>query len=147
MTSAATSGPNRRTVLCGLALGVAAPGALAACAPLGRGGQNGGGVGSLKSGTVVGKVSDVPIGGGVLETVNNDVLVLLVAPSPGVIKAFDPTCPHAGATVGAPQGGVITCPAHGSQFNAATGALERGPAQQGLTVVPVTIKGDNVVLA
>jgi Rieske Fe-S protein len=91
-------------------------------------------------------VRDVPVGGGVLETVNNDVLVLLVAPSEGVIKAFDPTCPHAGATVGTPVNGVIACPAHGSQFAAATGALRRGPAPKGLTVVPVTIKGDSIVL-
>ncbi|HEY0807304.1 MAG TPA: hypothetical protein VGD84_19710 [Pseudonocardiaceae bacterium] len=38
-------------------------------------------------------------------------------------------------------------PAHGSQFDPATGALERGPAPRGLTPVPIGIRGANVVLA
>ena len=45
-----------------------------------------------------------------------------------------------------PANGVITCPAHGSQFDPLTGALERGPAPRGLTPVLVAIKGADVVL-
>jgi Rieske Fe-S protein len=52
-----------------------------------------------------------------------------------------------GAIVNVPQGGVITCPAHGSQFNPGTGAVEQGPASTGLTPVAVKIAGQNVVLA
>jgi Rieske Fe-S protein len=129
--------------LCGLTIGLVAPGALAACTVTPVAATT---ISSLPKGTVVGQVRDVPVGGGVLETVNNEVLVLLAAPSAGVIKAYDPTCPHAGATVGTPVNGVITCPAHGSQFDPATGAVERGPAPKGLTMVPVTIKGGNIIL-
>jgi cytochrome b6-f complex iron-sulfur subunit len=136
------TGPTRRQVLCGLALGLVAPGVLAAC-----GAGRVGGAGSAKPGTVLAKVSDVPVGGGLLANAGTDGLVLLTAPAAGEIKAFDPTCPHAGVKVDPPQHGVITCPAHGSQFDATTGALERGPADRGLTPVPIAIKGGNVVLA
>ncbi|MPZ65934.1 MAG: Rieske 2Fe-2S domain-containing protein [Pseudonocardiaceae bacterium] len=40
--------------------------------------------------------------------------------------------PHQGTTVGAPQGGTITCPNHGSQFAAATGEVTNGPAARPL---------------
>ena len=133
--------PNRRQVLCGMAIGLAG-GALAACAP-----TRVGGAGSAKPGTVLAKVGDVPVGGGMLADAGTNGLVLLIASAPGRIHGFDPTCPHAGAKVGPPQHGVITCPAHGSQFDPATGALERGPAPRGLTPVPVAIRGGDVVLA
>ena len=132
---------NRRQVLCGLALG-AVGSALVACTP-GRVG----GAGSAKPGTVLAKVTDVPVGGGLLADAGTNGLVLLTAPAAGQVHGFDPTCPHAGAKVGPPRNGVITCPAHGSQFDPATGALERGPATRGLTPVPVAIKGQNVVLS
>ena len=132
---------NRRQVLCGLALG-AVGGALAACAP-----SRVGGAGSAKPGTVLAKVSDVPVGGGLLADAGTNGLILLTQPTAGEIRAFDPTCPHAGTKVGPPHGDVITCPAHGSQFSATTGALERGPAPRGLTTVPIAIRGADVVLA
>lgn len=123
-------------------MGVLAPGALVACAPTRVGGS-----GSAKPGTVLAKVSDVPVGGGALVNAGTDGLILLTAPKPGQIEAFNPTCPHAGAKVDPPVDNVITCPAHGSQFNATTGALERGPAPNGLTAVPIRVAADQVVLA
>src|SRR3712207_7643099 len=42
--------------------------------------------------------------------------VLVVQPQTGVYRAFDATCPHAGARVDAPDGDTLTCPAHGSTF-------------------------------
>lgn len=137
-----TAGPNRRQVLCGLALGLAAPVVLTACEP-----TRVGGAGSAKPGTVLAKVSDIPVGGGALVDAGTNGLVLLTAPAAGEIKAFNPTCPHAGAKVSPPVRNVITCPAHGSQFNATTGALERGPAPHGLSTVPIRIEAGKVVLA
>jgi thiosulfate dehydrogenase [quinone] large subunit len=56
----------------------------------------------------------------------------------GKFLAFDAVCPHAGCTVAYDQSArVIACPCHGSQFNAATGAVESGPAPTGLK--PITI--------
>ena len=50
---------------------------------------------------------------------------------------------HAGCAVEYDQSAaLIVCPCHGSQFNAATGAVEVGPAATGLK--PITIaKGSN----
>jgi Rieske Fe-S protein len=70
-----------------------------------------------------------------------------VQPSAGEVKAFSATCPHQGVTVAVPQNGTITCPGHGSQFTAATGAVTRGPSTTGLTAVTVKVNGAAVVLA
>lgn len=137
---------NRRTMLCGLAVGLLAPGALAACGT-GSGGQATGAYHAAKSGTTVTTVGAVPVGGGVLAPMGSNGVLLVVQPKQGEIKAYNPTCPHAGATVNPPQGGIITCPLHGSQFNPANGAVERGPAATGLTAVAVRVVGQNIVIA
>ncbi|MHB1534240.1 MAG: Rieske (2Fe-2S) protein [Acidimicrobiales bacterium] len=48
-------------------------------------------------------------------------------------------CPHAGATLsdGPYEDGILTCPAHGSRFDVATGERVRGPADQGLRTYTV----------
>ena len=56
-------------------------------------------------------------------------------------------CPHAGVTVDAPEGGTITCPGHGSIFDATTGDMKKGPATSGLTKVAVEVSGDSIVTA
>jgi Rieske Fe-S protein len=134
----------RRTVLCGLLLGVAAPGALAACDGAG---VRKGGAGDAKPGAVLAKASDIPVGGGALVNSGSNGLLLIDQSAAGQFRAFDPTCPHAGAIVQPPQNGVITCPAHGSQFNPATGALVQGPAPNGLNTVAIRAAGQNVALA
>ncbi|MCP2258608.1 Ferredoxin subunit of nitrite reductase or a ring-hydroxylating dioxygenase [Streptoalloteichus tenebrarius] len=136
---------SRRSVLCGLAVALLAPGALAACGspqPARKGG-----VGDAKPGTRVAAVADVPVGGGRLVDVPGGGRLLLVRPTEAEVRAFDPTCPHLGTLVSEPAKGVVTCPTHGSEFDAASGALRRGPAPQGLTAVPVAVRDDQVVLA
>jgi thiosulfate dehydrogenase [quinone] large subunit len=57
--------------------------------------------------------------------------------------AFDAICPHAGCTVAyQPSVRLIACPCHGSEFNAKTGAVLRGPATYGLTPISM-IRGAN----
>lgn len=130
-------------MLCGAAIGLLAPGTLAACAA-GHTGEVP--FVSSAAGTRLAVVSDVPVGGGTL--VNGPQgKVLLVQPIAGTVKAFDARCPHAGTVVAPPVGGVITCPAHGSRFDGASGALEQGPARTGLALVAVTVSGTDVVLA
>ncbi|HWE87932.1 MAG TPA: Rieske (2Fe-2S) protein [Pseudonocardiaceae bacterium] len=138
------AGLPRRQLLCGLAVGLLAPGVLAAC---GTGTSRVNGVGSAKPGTQVAAVNDIPVGGGNLVNVGTDGYLLVTQPTAGDIKAFDPTCPHLGATVDPPAGGIITCPAHGSEFNPDNGAVERGPATTGLTEVPVRVQAGQIVLA
>ncbi|HEX5401954.1 MAG TPA: Rieske (2Fe-2S) protein [Pseudonocardiaceae bacterium] len=105
-----------------------------------------GGPGNAKPGSVLAKVSDVPVGGGALVGAGTNGLILLTRPKAGEIRGFNPTCPHVGAKVRPPQGNVIRCPAHGSQFNATTGALLRGPAPHGLAEVAITVPAGKVRL-
>ncbi|HEV2780818.1 MAG TPA: Rieske (2Fe-2S) protein [Actinophytocola sp.] len=145
----------RRDVLCGLVVALLAPGALtAACGgsgsgggggstPTGGGGTGGGGAG----GQALAAVADVPEGGGLVVDKPGGGKLLLVRPDADTVKAFNAACPHQGTTVDPPQGGTITCPNHGSQFDGATGAVKKGPAETDLAEVQVKVEGGSVVLA
>ena len=52
--------------------------------------------------------------------------------------AYSLVCTHQGGPVN-PVGGTWTCPVHGAQFNAKTGAAVRPPAQSPLAKLPVKI--------
>jgi cytochrome b6-f complex iron-sulfur subunit len=143
--------PSRRQVLCGLAVALVAPGALAAACGGSNlpasGGPTSGGRTPPQPGGSLAALADVPVGGGTLVDRPGGGQLLLVRPSQGEIKAFDPTCPHQGTTVHPPAAGSITCPSHGSQFDPATGDVRNPPANKGLTAVPVKVVGDKVVLS
>ena len=100
--------------------------------------------GSHPAGTAIGPAKDVPVGGAASFTDprTGDPSIVIQATA-GKFVAFDAVCPHAGCTVEYDQSAaLIICPCHGSQFNAATGAVETGPAATGLN--PITIaKGSN----
>jgi thiosulfate dehydrogenase [quinone] large subunit len=100
--------------------------------------------GSHPAGTAIGAAKDIPVGGSASFTdpSSGDPSIVIQAKA-GKFLAFDAVCPHAGCTVGYDQSaGLIVCPCHGSQFNAATGAVESGPAPTGLK--PITIaQGSN----
>ncbi len=135
------TGPSRRQMLCGLAAAVAAPGVLAACSSPGEYQPGPSGSATTTAAAAAGAsvpLAQVPVGGGVIVTAGRRP-ILVVQPAAGTIKAFKAACPHAGTTVDPPQGGVITCPNHFSQFDAATGALRKGPATTGLTEVPARV--------
>jgi thiosulfate dehydrogenase (quinone) large subunit len=67
----------------------------------------------------------------------------VIQPKAGNFVAFDAVCPHAGCTVGYDHSTAsLVCPCHGSQFNAATGAVKVGPASTGLKSIAVA-KGSN----
>lgn len=53
--------------------------------------------------------------------------VLIVRQSAGQFLALSMQCTHQGCTIGAPSGGIMTCPCHGAQFDL-QGAVVRGPA-------------------
>jgi thiosulfate dehydrogenase (quinone) large subunit len=90
--------------------------------------------GKIPAGTVIGPARDVPVGqaASFTDPATGDPSIV-IRPSSGTFVAFDAVCPHAGCMVGYdPAQQVIICPCHGSQFNAHTGAVEVGPATDGL---------------
>ncbi len=94
----------------------------------------------------LGPSSDVPVGGAAtfIDPASGDP-GLVLQPAAGTFVAFSAICPHAGCTVGfAPSSDIIACPCHGSEFNARTGTVERGPATRGLSSIPVTASDGNL---
>ncbi|MFI5100874.1 MAG: Rieske (2Fe-2S) protein [Actinomycetes bacterium] len=129
---------DRRTVLGGVAvagLAVVAVPALASCS---SGSSAGGGSTTTKV-----KTSDVPVGGGVIESTTG---VVVVQPTAGEFKAYSVVCPHQGCAVDGIANGEITCPCHGSIFKVSDGSVVTGPATQGLTVLPAKVEGSEVVV-
>jgi thiosulfate dehydrogenase [quinone] large subunit len=96
------------------------------------------------SGTEVGPASSVPVGGSASFTdpKSGDPALVIQQPA-GHFTAFDAVCPHAGCTVGyVSSARIIACPCHGSEFDAATGSVLRGPAPTGLTPIKM-VEGSN----
>ncbi len=137
--------PLTRRRLLGL-LGLAGVGGAAtACVTPAR--QTGGG-GTSKPGHKIADASAVPVGTARSFTEpDTGMPAVLYHPDAATFVAFRAVCTHAGCTVQSGSGDVLTCPCHGSQFDAATGAVVRGPAQRPLTKIPVTEKGGVVETA
>ncbi|HZE40321.1 MAG TPA: Rieske (2Fe-2S) protein [Stackebrandtia sp.] len=137
---------SRRGLLCG-AFGVSAAAVLAACGSSSDTGSSGGEGDKQDSkddnkDKAVAKVADIPVGGGIAAG-----SLILTQPKKGTVVAFNRACTHEGFKVNAPKDGVITCPKHGSQFKAADGSVEHGPAASPLKKVKVTVKNGGVYQA
>ena len=100
--------------------------------------------GAAPSGTAIGPSSGVPVGGSATFTdpASGDPS-LVIQQTAGDFVAFDAVCPHAGCTVAYQRSAqLIACPCHGSEFDAGTGDVIRGPATRGLTPISVTKGSD-----
>jgi Rieske Fe-S protein len=132
---------SRRTLLAAGAAGAGAT-ALAACSS-GRGPTDGGAA-KNQSGLVLAKLVDVPVGRAVAVQLPDGSPAVVARPTPSTATCFSAICTHQGCTV-APQGDKLTCPCHGSKFNALTGAVLTGPASTPLHRVGVKVAGGKVV--
>ncbi|WP_433302860.1 Rieske (2Fe-2S) protein [Actinoplanes sp. CA-030573] len=164
----AGTGSTRRLVLLG-AGAVGATAVLAACgtnsgstntngtdfsnnpAPAGSGAANAGGSGDDKGddssggstgGNALATTGDIPQGGGIITAD-----YVITQPQAGQYKAFSKVCTHQGCDVSKVEGGVITCPCHGSKFSIDTGEPTTGPATKPLAETKVKVDGDNIVKA
>lgn len=63
--------------------------------------------------------------------------VLVVRVASGQYQALSSVCTHQGCTVSTFDGSRLTCPCHGSQFNA-SGTVAKGPATSALRAFPTT---------
>lgn len=138
--------PTRRTVLAAAGLAGIGAAALAGCGGGGDdAGGSGGDAGGGDGGTI--SVSDVPVGGGVINAAQR---VVVTQPAEGEFKAFSAVCPHEGCLVSRVADGTITCSTpcgHGSSFDASTGAVKTGPATRGLSPMTVTASGDTLTVS
>jgi Rieske Fe-S protein len=98
--------------------------------------------GNAAGGAVLAAVADVPKGGGVIK---GDYVI--TQPAAGQFKAFSKICTHQGCDVNKIDGGVISCPCHGSQFSIEDGSVQGGPAPKPLPETKVKLNGKNVVKA
>lgn len=97
---------------------------------------------SSGGGTVLGPVSDVPVGGGKVFT---DAKVVVTQPTAGTYKGFSAVCTHQGNPIGSVEGGQIVCPFHNSHFSITDGSVVSGPAPTALPAVKVKVQGSNIV--
>jgi len=148
---------SRRTLLAGVGA-VGAVSVLAACGsddPAGSGSANTGGNaeptepaeepgGDTGGGEVVGKVSDVPVGGGAIFAATE---MVVTQPTAGQFHGFRAVCTHQGCPIASVDSGTINCSCHGSKFALDSGEPRNGPATRALTAREVTVKGDDIVLA
>ena len=104
-----------------------------------KGADAGSGTGS---GTVLAAAAEVPVGGGVIK---GDYVI--TQPTKNSFRAFSKVCTHQGCDVNKVDGGLISCPCHGSQFSITDGSVQNGPAPKPLPETKVKVSGGNVVPA
>ena len=61
------------------------------------------------------------------------------------VHAFTAVCTHQGCLVREVRDGEIHCPCHGSAFDATTGAVVQGPADEALEPVDVVVRDGEVI--
>ena len=87
-------------------------------------------------------LSDVPQNGGIVLA---DDSIVLTRESGNTVHGFSAICTHQGCLVSKVSGGQISCPCHGSVFDANSGAVINGPAAAPLPPVRVSVVNGSVV--
>ncbi|MDI5973160.1 Rieske (2Fe-2S) protein [Streptomyces sp. SL13] len=90
----------------------------------------------------LGSTDQVPVGGAALF---RDDKVVVAQPAKGHFTAFSAVCTHQGCVVASIAHGVISCPCHGSEFNALTGAVVQGPATRALPAVSLKVEDGKMI--
>ena len=93
------------------------------------------------AGKLLAKAAEVPVGGGTILSPDH---VVITQPERGLFRAFSSTCTHLGCTVTQVSDGVIKCPCHGSEFSAADGSVQHGPAARPLMQYELTVKDGGI---
>lgn len=85
-----------------------------------------------------GPASSIPVGGAAIVAVG-DTAYVVAQPSAGQFVAHSAVCPHQGCLCNVLADNKAICPCHGSEFDADTGAVEKGPATRGLAPASVEV--------
>jgi cytochrome b6-f complex iron-sulfur subunit len=98
-----------------------------------------------KSGTVLAKVSSVPVGSSFSAELDGNAIIIS-QPTEGSYTAFSAVCTHQGCLV-IGQDDALYCPCHGSEFSNTTGDATVGPATTPLAKIEIKVDGDSIVVA
>jgi Rieske Fe-S protein len=104
---------------------------------------NAAGSGDMSTGTLLGDVSEIPVGGGKIFTAEK---VVVTQPAKGQIKAFSAVCTHVGCILDKVANGEIYCPCHGSIFKITNGGVVAGPASGPLPAKQISVAGGKITL-
>ncbi|OZM73017.1 ferredoxin [Amycolatopsis antarctica] len=132
-------GHTRRTVLttgAAAALGVTA---LTACGP-----EEPAAPAAAAPGSPLAALADIPVGEAKLVAGPDEEEIVLARPTETTAAAFSASCTHQGCKVKA-EGKDLTCPCHGSVFDALTGAVRTGPATEPLPPIAVSVREGQIV--
>jgi Rieske Fe-S protein len=120
--------------------GAAGPGGTGSAAAAGSGGAgSGGGV----TGTLLGAVTEIPVGGG---KVFAGPKVVVTQPVKGQFKAFSAVCTHVGCVCNTVSGATINCPCHGAKFKITDGSVVAGPATSPLPARTIAVTAGKILL-
>ncbi len=88
-------------------------------------------------------LADIPVGGGVIRSMDKVVVTQATA---GQYKGFSAVCQHQGCIVGSIEGKSIVCPCHGSEYSIADGSVLKGPTTKPLIAKTATTEGTDLVV-
>jgi Rieske Fe-S protein len=103
----------------------------------------GGAMGAMPTGTLLGRTSEVPVGGGMVYPAAK---VVVTQPAKGVFRAFTAVCTHVGCVCNQVASGTIDCPCHGSKFKITDGTVVAGPAAAPLAAKSITVNDGKILL-
>ncbi|MGW7048122.1 Rieske 2Fe-2S domain-containing protein [Streptomyces avermitilis] len=129
---------SRRTVLRGAALTPVAGIGLAACSS----GAGGGSPAAPTAPVELGAESEIPKGAVKLY---RDANVVVSRAGDGSLKAYSTICTHAGCAINKLAGTTLTCPCHGSEFDATNGEVLQAPATEPLRELSVEARNGKIV--
>src|SRR6516165_9561707 len=99
--------------------------------------------GGATTGTLLAKVTDIPLGGGVVFSEHK---VVVTQPAKDVFRAFSAVCTHVGCICNKVANGTIDCPCHGAEFKITDGAVVTGPAPAPLAARKITVSDGKIML-
>ena len=99
--------------------------------------------GGTTTGTLLAKVAEIPVGGGVVFSEHK---VVVTQPAKGVFRAFSAVCTHVGCICNKVANGTISCPCHGSEFKITDGAVVTGPAPAPLAARTIAVSDGKILL-
>ncbi len=100
------------------------------------------------TGTKIAKVSEVPVGSALqFNDPTSGAPAYVMQPRAGTFLAYTAICTHEGCIVNYDGAGSFACPCHGAMFDANSGDVTRGPAQNPLTKLNVFAQGPDIYIA